>query len=219
MEGSGAPRREDDAGFRLSPRHVVRGRRLMRGFVSLKWVPMAGALLALPLSAAALWVSLQQPQVMLIMPDQVRVAQGLESGSAYVYLQPAFVNTGANNRAEVIRDMSLQVSAGEGSTTFRWDQQLRLVGGASSDGLSYEYVGDAVPLPVTPSTATAPLSLFDAPDGWHFTPGTYTLTLEAQRVVLGDVLRASFTLTLTADHLELLSRPGTEQFLTFDISP
>src|SRR5262245_18797696 len=94
------PAREADAdeGLGVSPRYIVRGRRLVRGFLTLKWVPLAGALLALPLSAAALWVSLQQPEVLLIMPDQVRVAQGRDSDSAYVYLQPAFVNTGGNNR-------------------------------------------------------------------------------------------------------------------------
>lgn len=202
----------------ISPRHIARGRRLLRGFVSLKWVPLAGALIALPLSAAALWVSLQQPQVTLLMPDQVRIAQGRQSGSAYVYLQPAFVNTGANNRVEVIRDMTLAVRAPDGATTdFEWTQQLRLVGDASSGGLSYEYAGDAAPLVVSASSALAPLSLFDAPPGWHFGPGSYGFTLRAERVVVGAGLSESFSVTLTEADIALLDQPGAEQFLAFSI--
>jgi hypothetical protein len=79
-------------------------------FVSLRWVPLTAALLSLPLSATAILISLQQPEVLLILPDQVRVAQGRPSGAAYLYLQPAFVSTGRNERIEVIRDMRLDVS-------------------------------------------------------------------------------------------------------------
>ncbi len=209
---------DPDGGVLLSPRNIVRGRRLVRGFVSLKWVPMAGALLALPLSAAALWVSLQQPEVLLIMPDQVRVAQGRESGSAYLYLQPAFVNTGGNNRVEVIRDMRLAV-AGPASADFEWTQQLRLVGDPETDTLSYEYAGDAAPLLISPSSANSSLSLFDAPPGWHFEPGTYTFTLSAQRVVVNVPMEATFTVSLSAEDVAALDQPGPDRFLTFSIAP
>jgi hypothetical protein len=194
-----------------------RGRTWLRGFMSLKWVPMAGALLALPLSAAALWVSLQQPDVMLILPDQVRVAQGRESGSAYVYLQPAFVSTGANNRVEVIRDMTLSVS-GPAQAEFEWTQQLRLVGSADSTGLSYEYAGDAAPLLISSGAAATPLSLFDAPPGWHFVPGTYRFTLRAERVVVSAPIEQTFTVTLSAENIDFLEQTGPEQFLTFRVS-
>jgi hypothetical protein len=161
-------------------------------------------------------VSLQQPEVMLIMPDQVRIAQGRDSGSAYVYLQPSFVNTGGNNRVEVIRDMKLDV-AGPLAGEFRWTQQLRLVGDADSEGLSYEYAGDAAPIVVSPSAASSALGLFDAPPGWHFTPGTYTFTLEAERVVVGAPMQATFSVTLSAEDVAFLDAPGPDQFLAVPI--
>jgi hypothetical protein len=190
----------------------------VRRFVTLQWVPLTAALLSLVLSIAAIYVATRQPEVMLIMPDQIRVAQGRESGSAYVYLQPAFVSTGSNERIEVIRDMTLEVRPPTGDPTpFRWDQQLRLVNDSDGGGLSYEYVADAVPLLVGPRDAATPLSLFDGPDGWHFGPGTYTFVLSADRVVVAQPLRAQFSLTLTPENIAFLEQPGAEQFLTFPI--
>jgi len=210
----GPVRAGDDGRARLGPQ----GREIFQRFVTLRWVPLTAALLSLPLSAAAIFLSLQQPELILIMPDQIRVAQGRASGSAYVYLQPAFVSTGRNERIEVIRDMVLGVAPVAGdSASFEWDQQLRLVSDPATGGLRYEYVADAVPLLVSPRDAAAPLSLFDAPDGWFFQPGEYTFTLSADRVVSGQPLTDGFTLTLSAENISFLDEPGTERFLTFPI--
>jgi hypothetical protein len=189
-------------------------RQLARSFVTLRWVPLTAALLSLPLSAAAILISLQQPEVLMILPDQMRVAQGRESGAAYVYLQPAFVSTGRNERIEVIRDMRLEVSGPGGPTTFRWTQQLHLVSDVSGGGLSYEYVGDAVPLLVSPREAAAPLSLFEAPQGWFFGSGDYSLRLVADRVITGQPLSDDFTVSLAGSDIEFLEQPGPERFLT-----
>ncbi len=218
-EGRSAERAE--AGRRDAEDAAARRRALLRQFVGLRWVPLTAALLSLPLSGLALLLSLQQPEVLLILPDQIRVAQGRQSGSAYVYLQPAFVSTGRNERVEVIRDMYLDVAptAGGESVQFRWDQQLRLVSDPDGGGLSYEYVADAVPLIVGPREAAAPLSLYDAPEGWHFAPGSYSITLVADRVVTGQPLRDEFTITLSAENVAFLDQPAPEQFLTFPIAP
>jgi hypothetical protein len=198
-------------------RWSMRGRELFQRFVTLRWVPLTAALLSLPLSAAAILLSLQQPELVVILPDQVRVAQGRQSGAAYVYLQPAFVSTGSNERIEVIRDMLLQVSGANGpATDFNWTQQLRLVNNPDG-GLSYEYVADAVPLLVGPRDAASPLSLFEAPPGWFFSPGEYTFTLVADRVVTGQPLSDEFRVTLSAENIAFLDQPGQEQFLTLPI--
>jgi hypothetical protein len=186
--------------------------------LSLSWVPLTAAFLSLILSIASIVISLRQPEVLLILPDQVRVAQGRGSGSAFVYLQPAFVSTGQNDRVEVIRDMTLQVQPASGAgVSFRWDEQARLVGDADSGTLSYQYVADAVPLLESPRSASAPLCLFDAPDGWFFAPGTYTFTLVADRVVSSDPIRDSFAVALSAVDIAFLDGPGAEQFLSFPI--
>lgn len=123
---AGSPPYETSPERRASAELADRGREFARNFLSLRWVPLTAALLSLPLSAAAIFLSVQQPEVLLILPDQIRVVQGRQSGSAYVYLQPAFVSTGRNERIEVIRDMALTfVRDGADRVVFEWSQQLR----------------------------------------------------------------------------------------------
>jgi hypothetical protein len=210
---------DEDRPARPDARERLSGqaRDLFRRFITLRWVPITAALLSLPLSAAAILISLQQPEVLVILPDQVRIAQGQQSGAAYLYLQPAFVSTGRNERIEVIRDMSLEVSGAGQPTTFEWTQQLRLLSEPGGAGLSYEYVGDAVPLLVSPREAAAPLALFEAPQGWHFVPGEYTFRLVADRVVTGQPLSDAFRVTLSAENIAFLDEPGPERFLAFPL--
>jgi hypothetical protein len=188
-------------------------RQLARSFVTLRWVPLTAALLSLPLSVVAIYTATQQPSVSLLMPSQVRIAQGRATGGAYLYLQPAFVNTAQNNRVEVISDMSLRVT-GPATADFSWTQQLRLETDPESGGLTYQYVADAVPLVVSPSNAASPLSLFEAPKGWFFSAGTYQFTLNADRVVAASPLTATFSVTLTAEDIAFLDQPGSDQFIT-----
>ena len=130
------------------------------------------------------------------------------------------MSTGRNDRVEVVRDMSLEVTPENGGerATFEWNQVLRLVTDPDTGGLSYEYEADAVPLVIGPSDAATPLSLFQAPNGWHFAPGTYSMRLVADRVVTGQPLSDEFELSLNADDLAFLDQPGPEQFLPFPIN-
>jgi hypothetical protein len=196
-----------------------RWRRLGRSILTLRWVPLTAALLSLPLSATALFLSVQQPEVVVIMPDQIRVAQGRSSGGAYVYLQPAFLSTGRNERIEVIRDMRLEVTPEGGpSATFEWDQVLRLVSDPETGALNYQYEADAVPLLVSPRDAAAPLSLFSAPRGWFFAPGTYRFRLVADRVITDSQLAGEFQVSLSQADLDILEQPGPEQYITLPIN-
>ena len=177
---------------------------------------------SLTLSIVAIYTATQQPSVSLLMPDQVRVAQGRSSGAAYLYLQPAFVNTAQNNRVEVVRTMRLHVTSTATSvaaTDFTWSQQLRLTTDPATGQLRYEYVADAVPLVVGPSNAASPLSLFEAPRGWFFAAGTYQFTLTADRVVAGSPLTASFQVSLSQADIDLLEEPGPDRFVTLPIAP
>jgi hypothetical protein len=83
-------------------------------FLSLAWLPLATAAVSLVLSLSSIVVATREPEVVMILPDQARVAQGEDFGFAYMYLQPAFVNTGRNNRVEVIRTMKLDVRPAAG---------------------------------------------------------------------------------------------------------
>lgn len=197
----------------------ARAREPLRRFVTLRWVPLTAALLSLALSVTAIWISTQQPDVALVLPDNIRVAQGRWQGAAFTYLQPTFVSTGSNERIEVLRDMTLRVRTPGGAMhDMAWTEQVRLVGGAGSDGLSYEYVADAGPLLVSARSAASPVCLFMAPAGFFFEPGHYTFTLVAERVVAGAPLQASFDVTLTADDIAVIDPADSRRFVTVPIT-
>lgn len=185
--------------------------------VTLRWAPITASAIAVVLSLASIFVSTQDPDVVLILPDTVRLAGGPQTGASYMYLQPTFVSTGNNDRIEVIRDMHVLVRKhGVDETTMEWTEQARFSLG--DDGrLSYGYGADAVPLLIGPRAAQNPLGTFTAPQGWHLGDGTYEFTLVAERVVGGAPLEESFEVTLTPDDLAVLYAPGGEQFLPFTL--
>jgi hypothetical protein len=205
---------EADVNLPASARLRALGRRAL----GLRWVPVTASLVSLILSLVAIFVSTQQPDVTLVLPDQIRVAQGRWVGAAFVYLQPAFVSTGRNERIEVIRDMTLRVEpAGGPPVELAWTEQVRFTGNATSNGLAYEYAGDAVPLLVSPRSAAAPIGLFQAPAGFFFAAGTYTLTLSADRVVAGSPLSATFRMTLTDEHIAAIDPADARRFVSVAI--
>lgn len=204
----------------MSGHFAETARRRLLTFATLSWVPLAGATLSLVLSVISIIVSTREPQIVLIAPEHVRVAQGEDFGYAYMYLQPALVSTGQNDRVEVVRDLSVRVEpmdGGEGAT-FEWDEVVRLVP-AEGDALDYEYVADAVPLLVSPRTAQAPLASFTGPDGWYFEAGTYRLTIHAVRVVGSGDLSQTVQMTLTDEQVTDLNESRGRQFIQLPLSP
>jgi hypothetical protein len=192
------------------------GLQLMR-LVSFAWVPITASLVSLVLSVTNLVSANREPEILVVPPRQIRVAQGEDFGFAYVYAQPAFVHTGQNDRIEVIEDMMLRVNpAGGGAPVeFKWDEQAELVFDAESKSLNYRYVADSVPLLVSPKNAQVPLAVFNGPQGWYFKPGTHRVTLVANRVVHSAPLESTFEFTISAKDVETLSSSRGHRFLAF----
>jgi hypothetical protein len=201
-----------------APPVAHRLRRPARALLTFGWLPLLASGVAIVLSLASIYVSTREPEVVVILPEVVRLVGGNQAGASYVYLQPAFVSTGVNDRVEVIRDMSLGVRSSDGRppVEMAWASQAALETDANGV-LSYRYAADAVPLLVGPRSAAAPLALFQAPAGWFFDEGTYAFTLEARRVVAGTPLTATFEVTIDADDLSQLRSEGADRFLAFPI--
>jgi len=215
MQSPAADERELEAAAERKGRLSEQGRDFFSRFITLRWGPLTAALLSLPLSAAAIFLSIQQPDVLLVMADQIRVAQGRDTGSAYVYLQPAFVSTGKNERVEVIREMKLEVTPPSGGPViFEWTEQVRL-STAPGGLLNTEHLDDAVPLVVSANNAVAPLCIYDAPDGFFFGPGTYRFRLVADRVVAGQPLIGEFSVSISAQEIQQLD--AADIFLVYSI--
>jgi hypothetical protein len=170
------------------------------------------------LSVTSVYIATREPDVVLVLPDTVRLVGGRTTGGSYLYLQPAFVSTGNNDRVEVIRDMRVTATPDDGgeSATLDWQEQVDLVTG--EDGtLSYRYVGDAVPLAISSRSTAAPVALFQAPKGWFLRATGYRFTLVADRVVTTEPLTGSFQVTIAPADLEVLDAPGPERFLAYRI--
>jgi hypothetical protein len=189
-------------------------------FLSLGWVPLATSSLSLVLAVSSIIISTREPDVVMILPDQVRVAQGDDFGFAYMYVQPAFVNTGANNRVEVLRTMTLEVRAAGGGepVEFYWDERGELIYDSAGGSLTYRYVADAVPLLVSPRDAQVPFAVFNGPKGWYFREGVYWVKLVAHRVVSERPLEGAFEITLTQRDVDFLLASRGRSFLTFPVT-
>ena len=106
-----APPGATDPTVPLSRDPIVRRlRRPAMAIVTFAWLPLVASGLAVVLSLASIYVSTREPEVVVILPEIVRLVGGRQTGASYVYLQPAFVSTGVNDRVEVISDMSLDVT-------------------------------------------------------------------------------------------------------------
>jgi hypothetical protein len=187
--------------------------------LSLAWIPLVASAISVVLSLASIYVSTRQPEVLMLLPDKVRVAGGHATGASYLYVQPAFVSTGTNERIEVIEDMTLTlepVDRGAPATTLEWKQQVALVDDGGT--VSYRFQADAVPLLIGPRSAAEPIALFEAPAGWFIGAGTYDATLTASRVVGSDPLVKRFRITIAPEDLDELD-DVPERYLAYPVVP
>ncbi len=185
------------------------------------WVPFAIAVASFALSAYTFTVSNRLPAVEVILPNQIRLAQGEQFGYAYAYFQPTFVHAGASTQVEVIRAARLEFApqAGGDPVAFEWRETGYIAYDPATRGLNYVYEGDFAPLLLSRETAQSLLGTYFGPPGWYFTPGTWRGTLTAERVKNQRPLVASFTFTLDEERLEILNQGGGTTFLPFEIEP
>ncbi|HYN89412.1 MAG TPA: hypothetical protein VER55_12825 [Ardenticatenaceae bacterium] len=179
------------------------------------WVPIVTSLVSLTIAVSSYAVATRAPEVVLVPPRQVRVAQGGEA--AFLYVQPTFLSAGRNNRAEVILTMRLEVAPveSESSVEFYWDEQGAWQPTGGSQELSWVFVSDPVPLLVTPQSPQLPVGLFIGPPEWAFEPGTYRVTVVAERGVVSTPLRDTFEVELSQEDIDFLNASNGTRFLTF----
>jgi hypothetical protein len=174
-------------------------------FVWLTILPVAVALVSLILSVYSLVVARQAPDVVMTMPDRVRVVQGGES--AWIYLQPRFVNTGDNQRNEIIGNLAIEVQPVTGGTPvpFAWDEEGTWLYSTVTNQLTWQFLADPAPIVVGPNDPQFPTGLFIAPSGWLWQPGSYRITVVAARTVVNKPLRAGVEFALTQQQVDFLA--------------
>jgi hypothetical protein len=196
-------------------------------------VPIVISVISLVVSIIGLFISTQLPQAHLELPAAVRAAQGEQAGFgtgiSTLYVQPSFVSTNSNPRAEVIEGLKLVVKPKQGEPVeFTWSTQGEWGSpdptaqtqqyGESSYAQFYKVTSDPTPLVVNPGAAVAPVLHFSAPADFQFKEGSYDLILTANRAIVSDPLEDKMTITFTQDHIEYFkSTKGASWQVLWDV--
>ncbi|MCC6168813.1 MAG: hypothetical protein IT329_16445 [Caldilineaceae bacterium] len=180
------------------------------------WVPIVTALISLVISLYTFVVATQAPEVRLIMPDVVRIAQGGESGP-FVYLQPIFVNTGQSERVEVVTGVQLRVEPVDqpGGVDFVWDEQGTWLFDPNTQSLNWAFTADPGAFLVNANNAQDFTGLFIGPQAWRFAPGVYRIQVIAERATARTPLAASIEVELAQADIDYLDEAQGTRFLTF----
>lgn len=188
----------------------------MRASLSKETVAVAVSVLALALSAISLLSASSPADVKLVLVERVHLST---DPGARVYLQPTFVSTAANDRAEVIESIAATMTADGGATALlRWGETGRFDVGPFPD---YEITWvitavDPGPIIVTPSTPQTPIIQLDTPDDFVWTADTYRIEVRATRLVSGEPLVGDLSFTLSDADIARLRDEGPSRFVTFE---
>ena len=184
------------------------------------WVSIATAILSLVISIYTLVITTYEPELLLIMPNQVRIGQGGNSGPL-LYIQPMFISTGLSERVEVITGIRVQVEPVDQSSSsveFVWDEQGSWAVDPSTQDLNWVFTGDSGPFLVSAKNAQFFTGLFIGPYDWLFKPGTYRITMIADRITDSQPLHATVEILLVSESLDYLNQSQGTRFLVFPVS-
>lgn len=179
------------------------------------------SLLALGVAAYSIYLTTRAPEVLLQMPNKVRVMQATQNDEAELYLHPNFINTGKNDRGDVIHSITLLVTylptgqAEERKYRFvtdsygEWDFSQEEYDLEYFRQDSYTIVSDPDPLVLRPASSENPVVLFEAgKKGFSFQPGIYQLTITASRASKSAPLEETIDIELTQTYIDLLNARG-----------
>lgn len=184
-----------------------------------RWVPIVTAIISLIISIYTFALITYEPEVLLIMPNQVRIGQGGESGPL-LYVQPMFISTGLSDRIEVITGIRVQVepiNQSLSSVEFVWDEQGTWIVDPNTQSFNWVFTGDSGPFLVSAKNAQFFTGLFIGPNNWLFEPGTYRITMSADRITNSQPLYASIEIFLSDENLEYLNQSKGTRFLVFPV--
>lgn len=181
------------------------------------WVPIVTALASLALSLYTFAVTMQEPDMLVVMPDVVRIAQGGPSGPL-LYAQPVFIGTGLSERVDVVTGIHLRVepiNPGGDGVEFVWDEQGEWIYDPDTQRFNWIYKGDSGAFLVSARNAQDFMGLFIGPPAWRFAAGEYRIVLVADRVTNRRLLSEAIEIVLTPEDVEVLNQSQGSTFLTF----
>jgi hypothetical protein len=183
------------------------------------WVSIITAILSLAISLYTFAITTYEPELLLIMPNQVRIVQGGTSGPL-IYIQPMFISTGLSERVEVITSIRVQIAPVNQTLNpveFVWDEQGTWIVDPVTQNFDWAFTGDSGPFLVSAKNAQFFTGLFIGPSNWLFEPGRYQITLIANRITNSQPLRTSVDLFLAEEDVAYLNQSQGTRFLAFPV--
>jgi hypothetical protein len=186
------------------------------------WVPISIALVSFALSIYTFVMTSRPPSLEIILPQQIRIAQGEQIGYAYAYFAPTLANVGASEQIEVVPAMRIELTPPQGAqdgVALEWRQTGSLDYDPASQQANFNYVGDAAPLLLTRQSAASPLGVFFGPPGFYLTSGTWRGELVIERTSHAQPLRVPFAFTLSEEEVAALNEGQGDSYVAFPVVP
>lgn len=180
---------------------------------------------ALAVAAAAFvvsflgWQSANNPaDVKLVMAHVVHLSSG-ERTRASIYLQPVFISTAKNDRAEVIDEVSASLSLADkfAGQDLDWYETGDFdVGPYPSYTINWQIIDrNPEPLAITAGTPQSSVLRFLTRSEFQWAVGTYRVELRAHRVVSRDPLVGVLQFELSEADVQEIMAEGPGRFNSF----
>ena len=152
-----------------------------------------------------------------VLASQVRLTVGPD---AQVYLQPVFVSTAANDRAEVVDAVhaTMTRTGAAEAIDLVWHQTGTFDVGPDPDYVVSWRIVDLRPGPilVTPADPGTQVLRFHTAAPFTWVPGSYRIDLVADRLVSTESLEGALSFELTEADVAEITEEGSTRFVTFD---
>jgi hypothetical protein len=132
-----------------------------------------------------------------------------------------FISTGLSERVEVITGIRLRVEAVDqnlDNIEFVWDEQGTWVVDPATQNFNWVFTGDSGPFLVSAKNAQDFTGLFIGPPDWLFEPGSYRITMIADRITNPQPLTATVEVMLSSESLDYLNQSQGTRFLVFPVN-
>ena len=215
-------------GTRPRWRHRPGGGSSLAPFLLTAVAPVALSLFSVALSIYTLIEANREPEIWLSAPVVVKVSMkpaydfAWDTGvRARFYLQPRFVSTARNDRVAVISDVRLEVMAPGRSSPlpFMWIEQGTWIFDPVVGTSTYSVQADPAPLVVAPNSPQLPICQFLGPPDWQWQPGTYEVTIIAERGEDAPPLRTAFAMTLSQEQADYITEPLGLYYMKVETQP
>jgi hypothetical protein len=177
------------------------------------WLPLCVSAMSLTISAATFWFTQRRPRVHLILPNRIRLSAAPDSFTAFVYIQPVFVNTARSARAEVVTPSLTIAPVGAASFEFEYFDKSKPVWDAERREVHVEYLDEASPLIIGPNTVKTEMLTFRTKNEWLFVPGRYTAVFSAIPLMGRRRMKQAFEFVITDEHQRVWRESNGKRFV------